>query len=443
MKYRLYDILLHVALVLSLPFFIIKMLTVKKYREGLPERFGFIGLDKLNRLKGAPVVWFHAISVGETKAALPVLRLFKESHPDMKVVFSTVTMTGNRCALKECAGLVDVVIYFPLDLSWTVRRAINCINPRALIVVEKEIWPNMILSLSKRAVPVIIINGTLSERSFKRFIRFGFLFREVFSALSYFAARTEEDCERAIKAGVDLKRAGNVGNIKYDMAPPDSTAERRAGLLSSMALSPEDIVIVAGSTHKGEEEEILKAYAALATRFKRLKLVLAPRHPERFNEAEALIKKTGIAFARRSNITHGITASAEIILLDTVGELMNVYSIATIAFVGGSLVKGVGGHNLLEPALHAKPVIYGKYLTTYLGMAELLEANKGGVRVSDQASLEAAIAGLLSDSALRARMGEAAKKAVEASRGAAKRTVSIIDGLLRLPFLKERQAKKL
>ncbi len=424
MKYRLYDILLHVALVLALPFFIIKMLTVKKYREGLPERFGFIGLDKLKALKGAPVVWFHAISVGETKAAIPVLRLFKESHPDTKVVFSTVTMTGNRCALKECAGLVDALIYFPLDLSWVVNRTIRLIKPQALIVVEKEIWPNMILSLARRNVPVIIINGTLSERSFKRFMRFGFLFRDVFSSISYFAARTGEDCERAIKAGVDSMRAGNVGNIKYDMAPPDSTPARGARLLSSMALSPEDIVFVAGSTHKGEEEMILSAYSAL--RFKRLKLVLAPRHPERFNEVEALIRKTGIAFSRRSNIT----ADAEIILLDTVGELMDVYSIAFVAFVGGSLVKDVGGHNLLEPALHAKPVIYGKHLTTYLGMAELLEANGGGIRVSDQASLEAAIAGLLSDGALRARMGEAAKKAVEANRGAAKRTVNIIDGLL-------------
>lgn len=430
MKYRLYDILLHVALVLSLPFFIIKMLTVKKYREGLSERFGFIGHDKLRRLKGSPVVWFHAISVGETKAALPVLRLFKETHPDMKVVFSTVTMTGNRCAIKECAGLADVVIYFPLDLSWTVRRAINRINPRMLIVVEKEIWPNMILSLSKRAVSVIIVNGTISERSFKRFMRFGFLFREVFSAISYFAARTEEDCERAIKAGVARERAGSVGNIKFDIAQPDSSPERRARLLSSMALSSDDTVIVAGSTHKGEEEMILSAYAALRRRFKTLKLVLAPRHPERFDDVEALIRKTGIAFGRRSNITHGIMTGAEIILLDTVGELMNVYSIASIAFVGGSLVRGIGGHNLLEPALHAKPVIYGGHLTTYLGMAELLEANRGGARVEDEASLEAAIERLLSDSALRSRMGEAAKKAVEANRGAARRTMSIIDGLL-------------
>ncbi|MBI5235905.1 MAG: 3-deoxy-D-manno-octulosonic acid transferase [Deltaproteobacteria bacterium] len=437
MKYRLYDILLHVALVAALPFFIIKMLTVKKYREGLAERFGCIGLDKLNRLKGGQIVWFHAISVGETKAVVPVLRLFKESHPDMKVVFSTVTMTGNRCALKECSGLVDALIYFPLDLSWVVNRTIRLVNPRALIVVEKEIWPNMILSLSRRAVPVIIVNGTISERSFKRFMRFGFLFREVFSALGYFAARTKEDCERAIRAGVPHERAGNVGNIKYDMAPPDSTSEHRVRLLSSMALLPEDLVIVAGSTHKGEEEMILRAYAGLKPRFKTLKLVLVPRHPERFNEVEALIRNTGSAFCRRSNITAG----AEIILLDTVGELMNVYSIAAIAFVGGSLVKGVGGHNLLEPALHAKPVIYGGHLTTYLGMAELLEANGGGIRVPDETSLEAVIAGLLSDGAMRAAMGEAAKKAVEANRGAARRTASIIDGLL-LPFLKKRQAKK-
>ncbi|MBI5491482.1 MAG: 3-deoxy-D-manno-octulosonic acid transferase [Deltaproteobacteria bacterium] len=425
MIFLLYDILLHASVIILLPYFIFKMAAARKYREGVPERFGLIKKGKLKRLLGGPVVWFHAVSVGETKAIMPAVRLLKEKRPEVKVLFSTVTRTGNRTAASDGAGLIDALVYFPLDLSWAIRRVVRSAKPRALIVVEKEVWPNLYRILDAQNVPVIVANGTISERSFKRFMRFKFFFGYVFSRVSFFCGRTKEDSERAIKAGVKKARVRTIGNLKFDIKPPALDPRAMEALSASLDIKPQDRVIVAGSTHPGEEEIILGAYSSLHGSFKGLKLILAPRHPERFAEAEALIKKTGIDYSKRSSSKGG-----DIILLDTVGELMTVYSFATVAFVGGSIVPGIGGHNLLEPAYFGKPVLYGPHLTTYLNMALMLEDAGGGIRV-DEKGLAGKLREMLTNDLLRKRTGEAAKRVVEENRGASKRTVEIIEGLLR------------
>lgn len=427
MAYFLYNILLHAASIVLLPYFLLKMLTAKKYREGIPERFGFVDRAKFKNLKGGKAVWVHAVSVGEVKAVLPVLKLLKRRRPDVRIVLSTVTATGNRTAAKEGKGLIDALIFFPLDLSWAIKRVARMVKPAMFIVVEKEFWPNAFRTMYDMGAPVVIINGTMSDRSAKRFGKLGFLFRDVFSRVSLFLARTEEDLKKALSSGVSSERAQVSGNIKFDLAPALMDNQFVAKLKESVGIAPGTKVITAGSTHPGEEEMVLSAFEALSNEFSGLKLVIAPRHPERFGEVEAMLRKSGVDFARRSKGGH-----ADIVLLDSIGELMTVYSFSDIAIVGGSLVPGIGGHNLLEPAYFGKPVVYGPYLTTYLGMAEMLEAEGGAIRAASVKELTEALRTLLSNELQMKRTGANAKKVVETNRGASERTVAAIERLLRI-----------
>ncbi|MCC6502963.1 MAG: 3-deoxy-D-manno-octulosonic acid transferase [Deltaproteobacteria bacterium] len=426
MAYFLYNIIIHISIIILLPYFFIKMLTARKYRDGIPERFGFVDKDKFKNLKGGKAVWVHAVSVGETKAVLPVLRLLKRRRPDVRVVFSTVTATGNRTASQEGKGLIDTLIYFPLDLPWAVRRVSRMVKPVMFIVVEKEIWPNAFRTMYDMGAPVVIVNGTMSGRSAKRYARFSFLFKDVFSRVSLFLARTDADLEKAVLAGVTRERALVSGNIKFDLSPSLMDSQFVSKLKEMTGVGPGTKVITAGSTHPGEEEMLLEAFRSLAAEFDGLKLIIAPRHPERFTEVEGLIKKSGLNFSRRSK-----GGSADVVLLDSIGELMTVYSFSDIAVVGGSLVPGIGGHNLLEPAYFGKPVVYGSHLTTYLGMAELLENKGGGIRAADEKELTEALRSLLSNELLLKRTGANAKKVVEENRGASERTAASIEKLLR------------
>lgn len=426
MAYFLYNIAIHLSIIILLPYFFIKMLSAGKYREGIPERFGFVDSAKLKGLKGGKTVWVHAVSVGETKAVLPVVRLLKRRRPDLKVVFSTVTATGNRTAAQEGKGLIDALIYFPLDLPWAIGRVARMARPAVFIAVEKEIWPNAFRTMSSLGAPVVMVNGTMSERSARRYARYSFLFRHVFSSVSLFLARTEGDLDKAISAGVDADRCVVTGNIKFDLSPALMDSQFAMKLREAVGAVPGTRIITAGSTHPGEEEMILEAFRTLAAEFEGLRLVIAPRHPERFAEVEALIKKSGLSFSRRSKGSPG-----EVVLLDSIGELMTVYSFSDIAVVGGSLVPGIGGHNLLEPAYFGKPVVYGGLLTTYKGMAELLEEEGGGVRVGNKEELVEALRSLLSNELLMKRTGANARKVVEENRGASERTAAAIERLLR------------
>ncbi len=425
MIHIIYDIVLHLSIIILIPFFIVKMITARKYREGIIERFGFIGREKLARLKSGPVVWVHAVSVGESKAVIPVLKLLKKRRPDVRILFSTVTTTGNRAIQKEAGSLIDALIYFPLDLSWVVRRVLDASDPALFVVVEKELWPNLLKALRGRSVPAIVVNGTISDRSFRRFKQFDFFFRDIFASIELFCGRTADDTRKAIEAGVIPSRACSFGNLKFDLDPEAPSIDKLADLKRVLGIGPSDKVIVAGSTHAGEEVQVIRAFKALRAGRPGLRLIIAPRHPERFSEVESIIKSAGLIPSRRTAPTGG-----DVILLDTIGELMTFYAISTLAFVGGSLVENVGGHNLLEPAFFSKPVVYGSHLTTYLSMAELLEEAGGGFRVESEEELAEILKTLLQDEPMRAKAGAAAKKAVEANRGAAEKTVEAVIGFL-------------
>ena len=428
MMQYIYDIFLHLSLLLLLPYFFLKMLFKGKYRSGMAERFGFIENKKLEGLSGRDVAWFHAVSVGEARAVMPLLKLFRANHPDIKIVFSTVTRTGNNVANKEGAPFIDALIYFPLDLLWVVKREVRRIHPSVFIVVEKEFWPNFFRTLKKNSVPIIVVNGTVSERSFSRYRRFSFIFGELFKGIT-FLARTGEDAERAIAIGVDRQKAIVTGNLKFDMRAPIMDKEKIQALLALFGIRPGELIIVAGSTHQGEEKILLDTFKRLKSEFATLQLVIAPRHPERFGEVEAIISASGIPYIKRSagpkkEIPH------DVVLLDTIGELVFAYSLSTVAFVGGTLVDA-GGHNLLEPAFFGKPVIYGPYLKSYLYMAELLEKRGGGFRVKDSAALFDAFKKVLSDHNLREKTGKNAKTVLEENRGATEKSLSIIEGIIK------------
>ncbi|HHL39678.1 MAG TPA: 3-deoxy-D-manno-octulosonic acid transferase [Deltaproteobacteria bacterium] len=420
-----YEIVLHIGFLAMVPYFLFMAAAARKYRRGLPERLGMVPRRKLAALEGGPVVWVHAVSVGETRAVIPLVRMLKERRPQVKVLFSTVTATANDVAAAEGKGLIDALVYCPLDFSWAVGRLIDRAAPRVFVVVEKEVWPNLLLLLRRSGAATVVVNGTVSERSFESYRRFGFFFREVFGSLSAFCARTEEDAARAEALGVEPGRVTVAGNIKFDMGARTAGCEARADELRRALCVDGGPVIVAGSTHRGEEEILLRLYGSLRSEFPELRLFIVPRHPERFDEVEALAARSGFSYVRRSAGGRG-----DIVVVDTVGELSALYSLADVAVVCGSLVRGVGGHNLLEPAFFSRPVLYGPYIDSYRSMAALLEAGGGGLRAAGESDMLAKLRRLLREEGAREEMGRRAKAVVDANRGAAARCVDTIEAFL-------------
>ena len=429
----LYDIILHISLILFLPYFVFKMVFAGKYRKGMLERFGFIGEEKLRKLAGSRVVWFHAVSVGEVKAVLPLLKQFKEKHMDVKIVFSTVTSTGNAVALKEGSQWIDSLVYFPLDFYWVAARVIKKLKPKVFVVVEKEIWPNILRFFKKEGIPVMVVNGTISDRSFRRYRLFGFFFNRIFGSISCFLSQTQQDNIRAIALGVMPDKALAAGNIKFDISHAEWPPAERDVFIRGFNIKNDDKIIVAGSTHAGEEEIILDVFKRLKQEFPSLRLIIAPRHQERFKDVEKLVIEKGLTVIRRTAVTSASSlaspVSHDVILLDSIGELSNIYSIATVAFVGGTLVN-IGGHNLLEPAVYKKPVLYGHYLKSYLEMAEMLETAGGGIRVNNTQDLFEALKKMLAGRAYAEKAGAAAYSALQENRGATGRCLKVLEGFM-------------
>ncbi len=436
MKYLVYDILFHGFFAATLPYVLYKAAVTEKYREGIGERFGRIGPEKLARLGGkGPGVWIHAVSVGETRAVMPLLRGIRKKHPAARILFSTTTKTGQAVARAEGGEFIDALVYFPLDFSWAVKKVIDEFRPDIFIVVEKEVWPNMYHALDERGVPIVVVNGVISERSYRRFLKFRFFFEDIFSKIGFFCARTEVDLDRAIGLGVREGRAMVAGNLKFDQLA-GSRVKPPAGLERALGLGPSDILFVAGSTHRGEDEIIISAFERARKRHDVLRLAIAPRHPERFGEVEEIIRKSGLSYRKRSRGKGGLgkksgECACDVFLLDTMGELLALYGLSHIALVGGSLLPGVGGHNLLEPAGLGVPVLFGPHTETCAEMAGMLLEARGGRVVRGVEDLAGALGELAADKTLRESMGRAARGVVEKNRGAVKRTLGVIEGLLK------------
>jgi 3-deoxy-D-manno-octulosonic-acid transferase len=391
------------------------------YRTHLGERFG------LGRRAAAPCLWLHAVSVGEVAAAAALVRALHAGHPDVPFVLTTATPTG-RAQAAALFGTDIEVRYLPYDTAGSVRRFLARIRPRASIIMETELWPNLLHECSRRGVPVLFASARLAAGSVPRYRRFGALFSEGLRN-AWVAAQSSADADRFIALGADPARTRIVGNLKFDMrldaAVTEKGRELRRGYLGARP------IWTAGSTHEGEEELVLDAHAVVERAVPGALLVLVPRHPQRFEGVAALLERRGLVFDRRGRHDRHETVrpEAQVLLIDTMGELTAFYAASGAAFVGGSLVP-VGGHNLLEPAVLGVPVITGPHTQNGPEIARLLIEAGGALEVADAAPLAAAVARLLADPALRERMGGSGRRFVEAHRGSLARLLEIIEPLL-------------
>jgi 3-deoxy-D-manno-octulosonic-acid transferase len=418
MMYILYNIVLVLMTVVLSPVLLFKLLTVPKYRGGLSQKLGRVRKKVRRVIQGARPIWVHAVSVGEVMAAHPLIRELRKKYPGRKLILSTVTVTGNYTA-RQRVPEADAVFFFPFDYPWVVRRVIQRINPMIVLVAETELWPNFFRELSRAGIPSAVINGRISGSSYKNYMKFKVFFRQVFSQISLFCMQSGEDGERVKNIGAPSDRVIVTGNLKFDQKfqPPKA---------SPVSLTAGSKVITAGSTHSGEEAALLDVFRRLRERFPELVLIIAPRHPERFDEVEGLVNTAGYECQRRTRLRGPIK---DVLLLDTIGELRSFYAICDIAFVGGSLVK-VGGHNLLEPAAMKKPVIFSRYMFNFKEISEALISAGGGILVKDKQELYVQAEKLLSDRAYARQIGERAFRVIEANSGAAKRTIDAVSGLI-------------
>lgn len=424
-----YNVLLVPATLLLLPYFLWKIATVEKYRAGFFRRFGFSPPSLPGPERAGRPLWIHGVSMGEILATLPLYRRLRVACPELPVVASSITRTGMAVARERFEG-VRRIVYFPFDFPWPVWRTLRGIRPRLVVHTETEIWPNFLLMLARRGIPSAIVNGRISEDSCRNHRKVRFFTRQVLSNVAVFSMQSRRDCLRIIGIGADPSRVHLVGNMKHDVPVPDAGDDTGKRLRGEMGFSEEDLILVAGSTHEGEEETVLEVFRRLRGEMDRLKLLVAPRHPERFGRVERLLNGDGLSVQRRSaQGASGTRLESDVLLLDTIGELALAYSVADVAFVGGSLVP-VGGHNLLEPVRYRKPVLFGPYTHKIQDVAAALVDAGGGNVVEGVADLFEAARRLLGDAGRRKQAGEAAHGVLAANRGATERNLALLGPLL-------------
>jgi 3-deoxy-D-manno-octulosonic-acid transferase len=394
----------------------------RRLARGVPlhvrERLGLIRHAR----PATPVGWIHAVSVGEAIAAAPIVEGLRQRWPALPLVVSTVTETGARVVRERYHGLA-CHRYFPLDFPGAARRVVASIAPAFFVGMETELWPNFLRVLAARGVPAMLANGRLSDRSFRRYRLVRGAMRRVLGDVTVFAMQSDEDARRVIALGALPERVVVTGNLKHEPLPdPAGAADLWHRLLG---LAPGQPVWIAGSTHRGEDEAVLEAHRRARATHADLVLVLAPRHPERVGEVMKLVAASGVAGIRRSALSGGRATESPVIVLDTVGELAQLYSIADVVFVGGSL-QALGGHNMLEPALRGKPVLFGPHTSNFREAATMLVDAGGGVVVRDAAELGTQLQRLLADPALRARQGAAAREAAASRHGACRTTLDLV-----------------
>jgi 3-deoxy-D-manno-octulosonic-acid transferase len=405
--------------VLAAPFYLWKGRATGHYWRTLRERMGGrpAALDRETR----GCVWIHAVSVGEVVAARALVERLRVAQPLRKTVVSTTTAAGGAVAAQSLPA--DRLFVAPFDFPWAVASVLDALQPSVLVLMETELWPNLIRAARGRGIPVAVVNGRISTRSFPRYRRIAPLLRHVLAQVDLFLMQSDVHADRIRALGAPTARVRVAGNLKYD-ALPDPVPP--PGLAEQIGPGP---VWVAGSTMAGEDELVLQAFQAARRAHPALRLLLAPRRPERFAEVPGLCAAAGLACARRSALGDAPWRGGDVLLLDTVGELARVYALATVVFVGGSLVP-TGGHNVLEAAVAGKAVVVGPHMENFQEIADAFRVAGALVQIGAAAELGPAIAALLSDDARRASVGERARSLVVANRGGLETTARAIEGLL-------------
>lgn len=425
MIYLLYDLILCLSALFLVPYYLLRGLRFGKARRGIRERLGVFSPEFRAALQGRQVIWVHAVSVGETRAAIPLFKALRQAYPDALLVLSNVTETGRSVASKVAEA--DYCIFFPFDLSWVVRRVLKTIRPAVIVLVETEIWPNFVRCARQLEIPLVLVNGRISDRSFPRYRMAGGLLRPILACITTFCMQTARDARRIKLLGAEPAQVRVTGNLKFDMAPPSAEVLMPDRLRQEFSLPEQCLVWVAGSTHQGEEETILTVYGRLLAKHPQLLLVLVPRHPERARlvceEAARqdlnCVLRTGLA-ERPAPLSPG-----DVLLVDTIGEMLKLYAVADAVFVGGSLIP-VGGHNILEASLMKKPVLFGPYMQNFKEIARLVREADGGLQVSDAEDLFAQLDLLLANPEDCLRLGENGYNLLAKNQGATERSLAEI-----------------
>lgn len=420
----LYEILYIISMLCYLPIFLVR----GKYHRGFLMRLGIFPQGVINKIKdGQRVIWLHTVSVGETQAAAGLVKNLRETYPDVQFVISTVTKTGNQIA-ESLTCTQDLVIYLPLDIGFIVRKVINLLNPSLFIVAETEIWPNLIINLAKKDIPIVLINGRVSSGSFKGYKLIRPFIKKAIQKFFLLCMQTESDAQRIIELGAPKDKVKITGNMKFDIKKPETSSQK-----PDFALTEEEKLFIAGSTHRGEEKIILQVYKELLNSHSNLRLLIAPRHIERTEEVEGLVARFGFKSQRVSQVNKSLQLKAynlkPVLVLDTVGQLKGLYALADIVFVGGSFIPH-GGQNPIEPALFSKPVLFGPYMFNFSDIKEAFLNKKAALEVRDSQQLKDICLRILEDSRLSKELGEQAQEVVMENRGSTLRNLELIEGLL-------------
>jgi 3-deoxy-D-manno-octulosonic-acid transferase len=431
--YVVYSLLLTLGFLVLLPRFLFDAFRHGKYVAGFRERLG-----KLSGIQsqGRPVVWIHCVSVGESQAARPLVRRIRERFPDHALVISTTTLTGQNLARELFKSDAAKVFYFPFDWRWTVRRALKAINPSAVLIMETELWPGFLRECHRQQIPVAIVNGRISHQSFRRYKWISGFVSRVLECLSVGIMQTEADAERIRSLGLPPSKVFVSGNLKFDAGTLHSSNSVAGELQERFNIVKEAPLILAASTHAPEERVMLKAFRHLRTgSSQKIRLLLAPRHPERFADVASLLESSGLTWSRRSNPSSPLDQTCDVILLDTIGELPAIYSLATVVFVGGSISKN-GGHNILEPAAVGAAIVTGAHTHNFDGIVRVFAKNQAIIQLPVLSDGQAdSVLGnvfkeLLTDQQRRRELGQRAKHLVEQNQGATERTLDLLDSLL-------------
>jgi 3-deoxy-D-manno-octulosonic-acid transferase len=420
--YLLYSALLAAGLLATLPYWLWQMSRHGKYHAGLGQRLGRVP-KCLASQPSRPVIWIHAVSVGEVMAVSGLVLELRQRYPQHRVVASTTTDTGQKLAIKHFGE--DNVFYFPMDFGFAIRPYLRCLRPELIVIAETEFWPNFLRLAHAGGARIAVVNARISDRSFPRYRRWSFLLAGVLRVVDLFLAQTEEDALRLRAIGAPGERVRVSGNLKFDVLPPAMppiVASLRA------ALGDAGPVIVCGSTVEGEEPLLLRAFENILAGHPRAMMILAPRHPERFDHVARLLESLGTHFWKRS-LWRGDTLAGSVILLDTIGELAALYSLADIAFVGGSLVPR-GGHNIIEPAQHGVAIVVGDHTENFRDIVGLFQS-RDALRVVGPAELPLAFMELISNPAARAGFGRRAAETLRSQTGATQRTAEALAALLK------------
>jgi 3-deoxy-D-manno-octulosonic-acid transferase len=428
--YALYSAVLALLLLLTLPYWLLQMLRHGKYRAGLRRRLGAVP-DALKTPGGKPTIWVHAVSVGEVVASSAVIERLQQVFPTHRVLISTTTSTGHKLAVKRFGA--DHVFYFPLDFRFAVRPYLEALRPELCVIAETELWPNFFRLAKQSAARIAVINCRISDRSFPGYRRLRFWLPRVLANVDLFLTQTEEDRQRLIHLGAAGACIRVGGNLKFDGTPPPTPAivtSLREAFGDSSSQPAAWPILVCGSTLEDEEAPLLAAFHNILATHPKAVMILAPRHPERFDQVAALVEKLGFRMVRRS-LWSGEPLAGSVFLLDSVGELAAIYSLATVAFVGGSLVPR-GGHNILEPALYGVAIVTGNHYENFREIINFFRS-RNAVRIVGLAELPLVFIELIESQPERETLGRNALAALASQRGASERTIEALVELMNKP----------